>query len=104
MSFSTVKSFVELAKYLLEQDGVQYILSERFNRDPIEEFFGQQRGHGGSCDNPSVDQFLKNTVSLRVQGSVTSAPERGNCRKRNTDTDVNSNSLPLPKCRCCTKK
>ena len=47
MSFSTVKSFVELAKYLLEQDGVQYILSERFNQDPIEEFFGQQRGHGG---------------------------------------------------------
>lgn len=75
------------------------MLSERFCQDPLESFFGKQRYRGGFGDNPSVKEFLDNTVSLRVQGSAALEPLRGNCaRKRPTADDT-----PLPK-RRRTKK
>ena len=89
-----VKSFVEIARYLLKQEGVEYVLSERFNQDPLEGFFGQQRAHGGRCDHPSVQQFVKNTVSLRVQKSAALAPLRGNSRKHPIEITVDNTPLP----------
>ena len=83
-------SFLELAPYLLEQPGVKFLYSERFNQDPVEAFFGQQRARGGRNDNPTVQQFCDTTVSLRVQRSAAL-----NCRKRDTDTiQVDETSLP----------
>ena len=74
------------------------MLSERFCQDPLEAFFGKQRGQGGRNDNPTVYQFLKNTVSLRIQSSVATDPMRGNCRKRLTDSEANDvDETPLPK-------
>ena len=91
---SIVKSFVELARYLLSIDGVRYLLSERFNQDALEEFFGMQRGHGGRCDNPTIMQFIKNTVSLRIQKSAVLPPAQGNCgRKRTKDIMVDDTPL-----------
>ena len=88
-------SFLELAPYLLEQPGVKFLYSERFNQDPVEAFFGQQRARGGRNDNPTVQQFCDTTVSLRVQRSAALNPVRGNCRKRDTDTiQVDETSLP----------
>ena len=40
----------------------------------MEEFFGPQRSRGGHNDNPTVKQFLENTVSLRIQKSAALAP------------------------------
>ena len=37
-----VHSFVELTKYLLDQPGVFYFLSEKLCQDPLESFFGKQ--------------------------------------------------------------
>ena len=62
-----VKSFVEMTRYLLALPGVKFVLSERFFQNPLEAFFGKQRAQGGRNDNPTVQQFLKNTVSLRSQ-------------------------------------
>ena len=59
--FFLVKPFVEISKYLLEQPGVHYLLSERFSQDPLEDFFGKQRAHGCWCENPTVQQFIKKT-------------------------------------------
>ena len=39
-----MKSFVELNKYLLKQDGVRYFLSEKLCQDPLESFFLAKRG------------------------------------------------------------
>ena len=50
--------------------GVRYLLSEKFTQDPLESFFGKQRYKGGWNDNPSVKEFMDNTVSLRIQGSA----------------------------------
>ena len=95
--FSAVHSFVEMVPCLLSVPEVEYILSERLCQDPLESFFGKQRAAGGRCDNPTVEQFCKNTVSLRLQGSAALEPLRGNCGKRlvqNSNVDLN---VPLPK-------
>lgn len=89
-----------MAPCLLSVPGVEYILSERLCQDSLESFFGKQRAAGGRSDNPTVQQFCKNTVSLRVQGSAALEPVRGNCGKRPTnssETDVTDLSTPLPK-------
>ena len=62
--------------------GCKFILTERFCQDPVENFFGKQRGAGGRCENPTVQQFLYNTNSLRVQRSMSLNPIYGNCRSR----------------------
>lgn len=104
MLFVTVHSFVEMAQCLLSLPGVQYILSEKLCQDPVEAFFGKQRAAGGRNDNPTVQQFCQNTVSLRVQGSAALDPVRGNCGKREHCTiDANLLSAPLAKRPRCTK-
>ena len=45
-------------------DGVKVILSEHLSQDPLEKFFGCQRMRGGTHDNPSVQEFCKNTQAL----------------------------------------
>ena len=90
-------SFVEMAQYLLKLKGVKCLLSERFCQDPVEAFFGKQRACGGRNDNPTVKQFLENTVSLRLQGSVALDPIRGNCRKRKRVKEITIDETPFPK-------
>ena len=95
----SVHSFVELTRYLLGLPGVNYFLSEKLCQDPLESFFGKQRMRGGYCDNPTVQAFLKGTVSLRVQGSMALQPLRGNSRreKENTEPLIYDDALPLSK-------
>ena len=59
----SVCSFVEMARYLLSQKPGLFLLSERFNQDPLESFFGQQRARGGRSDNPNVATFC---IMLRL--------------------------------------
>ena len=56
-------------KFLVSQ-GMEYVLTELFNQDPVEVFFGQQRSKGDRCDNPSAKQFLHNTQAIMVQKSL----------------------------------
>jgi len=58
-----LKSFVEMAKFLLSQPGVNFILSERFSQDPLEVFFGEQRAQGGQNDNPIFKEHCVNKSS-----------------------------------------
>ena len=48
----TVQSHIEAIQFLLQQ-GFQYVLSERFMQDVLEDYFGHQRAKGGRADNPS---------------------------------------------------
>jgi len=85
---------------LLSAPGVDYILSERLSQDPLESFFGKQRAAGGRSDNPTVQQFCKNTVSLRVQGSAALEHLRCNCGKisiSGTDNSIADLSASPPK-------
>ena len=78
-----VKSFVEVVRHLLTLPGVegQFILSERFSQDSLENYFGQQRARGGRCDNPTVKTCIEAAQSLRVQKSFGLQPVRGNCNR-----------------------
>ena len=59
----TVHSFKEVCKFLLEQ-GISYILSERFCQDDLENYFGRQRAIGHRRDNPIVRDagYYDNTI------------------------------------------
>ena len=65
----TTHSSMELVKYLLNQ-GVPYVLTERFCQDPLENYFGQQRSIGRRKDNPSLRDFSYNDNTIRTQKSL----------------------------------
>ena len=73
--FFSVLAFVEATKYLLE-NGVQYILSQVFNQDPLEEHSRRQRGMGRRCDNPNLWTFGQvyfkwlNNVSITLEWHI----------------------------------
>lgn len=68
-----------LTKELLQEKGVKYVLSERFNQDPLEEYFSKQRGLGGGNDNPSVLEFNRRARGIQVAGAALRATLSGNC-------------------------
>ena len=83
-----VNSIIELIQYSLKlPGGIKYFLTEYVSQDCLEAFFGQQRMRGGRNDNPSVKSFLESTSSLRIQGSQSLKPFRGNCRRRKLCTE-----------------
>ena len=92
-----VESFLEVGPYLLKQPGVKFLYAERFNQDPLEAFFGQQRAKGGRNDNPTVMQFCDAAVSLRIQKSAALEPIRGNCKRQTADIIVDDTPLPKRK-------
>ena len=93
-----VTSFVELTRMVLDMPGVKYFLSEKLCQDPLESFFGKQRMRGGYSDNPTVEHFLKGTVSLRVQGAVAAEPNKGNCSRDEQNMIMPPvDDTPLPK-------
>lgn len=70
-----------LGKEMLSLPGVHFLLSEKFNQDPLEQYFSKQRGMGGFCDNPTVRQFQHNALRLQVSGAPSVlAASRGNCQ------------------------
>lgn len=94
--FSTVHSFIEITRKLLRIERVKYILSDKLNQDPIEEFFGKQRGAGGHHDNPTLAQFGHAYVRNIAAGSLVRGPARGNVRIRDAPLPAESEE-PLPK-------
>ncbi len=91
-------SFIELVQYLFTVPGVESFLSQRICQDPLENFFGCQRQRGGVHDNPNVQEFTKNTQSLRVINSFCRGPAHGNCRGGLANTIIsNEENEPLPK-------
>ena len=65
----TVQYTIESTKFLL-QGGMDYVLTERFCQDPVEEFFGKQRQLGRRSDNPDINQFGYNSNTIRTDMSI----------------------------------
>jgi len=96
----TVYSFVEIIKYLIN-DGMPYVLTERFNQDLVEEYFGRQRSLGRRNDNPTVHQFGYQANTIRLQRSVCQV-SGGNTsgrhsKKKNSWSSVDNEPLPKRK-------
>lgn len=58
----SVHSAIEAAKFLL-QEGMEFVLTERFCQDPLAEYFGSQRKLGRRNDNPDI-KHLGTTTTL----------------------------------------
>ena len=65
----SVHSHVEAIQFLLKQ-GFQYVLSERFMQDVLEDYFGHQRVKGGRADNPSAYEFGYNNLTIAAQRDI----------------------------------
>ena len=51
----TTNAIAEVTTFLSE--GVEFVLTERFCQDEIEEYFGSQRQLGRRSDNPDLQMF-----------------------------------------------
>ena len=89
----TVHSFKEVCKFLLQQ-GISYILSERFCQDDLENYFGRQRAIGHRRDNPTVRDAGYNDNTIKSQYSV--RPIAGNVRANLHKFNI-IDETPLPK-------
>ena len=65
----TVHSFKEVCKFLLEQ-GISYILSERFCQHDLENYYGRQRAIGHRRDNHTVRDAVCNENTIKSQYSL----------------------------------
>jgi len=90
---TTCKSIIECVTYLL-QNGVDYVLTERFCQDDLKNYFGKQRAIGRRKDNPRVIDVGYNDNTIKTQFSV--QPIGGNVRA--TDGEEKNISIqPLKK-------
>ena len=64
-----VHSHIEAIQFLLKE-GFQYVLSERFMQDVLEDYFGHQRSKGGRSDNPTAQQFGYNDLTIAAQRDI----------------------------------
>ena len=84
---------MELVPYLFIIPDAPPFLSRRISQDPLQKFFGLQRQRGRVNENPSMQEFLRNTQALRVI-KMASISVKGNCRE---DATVDENE-------CCPIK
>ncbi|PFX11571.1 uncharacterized protein LOC111319534 [Stylophora pistillata] len=94
----TVHSAIECTKFLL-QEGMEFILRERFCQDPVEQYVGDQRKLGRHCDNPDIHQFGYNANTIQIQRSVScqSGNTRGRKDKHRQWEQVTNDNLPCRK-------
>ena len=74
----TVYSIINVVKFLISE-GCEFILTERFCQDIVEENFGRQRGLGRRKDNSTIRDFGYNDNILRIQRSC--VPVEGNTKE-----------------------
>ena len=70
-------SIIEVTKFLLQM-GMPFVLTDRFNQDVVEEYFGRHRSLGRRNEAPSLYQFGYNSNTIRMQRPV--PPVTGNTR------------------------
>ena len=100
--YNLAHSLPEMTKLLLSDKNVQFVLTERFNQDPIEIYFGQQRARGQRNDNPSVSQFLENAQAIVVQKTLVTGGSSCINHKRE-GLELSPLCQPLPKRKCIRK-
>ena len=67
---------------LLNEDGVNFLLSEKLSRDPLQECFSKQRAKEGADQNLTFEMFNRNFLGLNVAGDELVRVVNGNTRGR----------------------
>ena len=65
----SINAHIEAIQFLLDE-GFEYVLSERFMQDVLEDYFGHQRAKGGRSDNPTAEQFGYNDLTIAAQRDI----------------------------------
>ena len=73
----SVKSAIAITKFLLSK-GFEFVLTERFCQDDVEEYFGYQRAQGRRSDNPSGADFGYNDLRISTLRDVAPQSIEGN--------------------------
>ena len=65
----TTKSIIEVTKFLINE-GAEFVLTERFCQDTVEQYFGNQRKFGRRNENPDLYEagYFDNTI--RIQKTI----------------------------------
>ena len=87
---------IALIKFLLGA-GLKFVLTNHFCQDPVEQYFGKQRGIGRRSDNPTIYLFGYNDNKIRMYRS--NAQVLGNTSgKTSTEKRVRAvDNTPLPR-------
>ena len=102
----TVKSAIATTKFLLSE-GFEFVLTERFCQDDVEEYFGYQRAQGRRSDNPSASEFGYNDLRIATLRDVAPQSIEGNVSGRHAGKKskwCNVSNEPLPKRKSKKKK
>ena len=96
--FITCHSIVGVVQFLLNE-GMEYVLTNRFCQDPVEEYFGCQRQIGRRSDNPDLQKFGYGTNTIRIQKYVSSPSgnTRGAYDKKRCWENVTNEVVPRRK-------
>ena len=95
----TVYSVIEATQFLL-QEGMEFVLTEPFCQDSLEEYFGHQRKLGRRNDNPDIQAFDYNNNAIRIQRQVSCLSGNTRGRKDRTRAWEQITDDPIP----CKKK
>ncbi|XP_036146648.1 uncharacterized protein LOC118646884 [Monomorium pharaonis] len=74
----SLRSTMDLCKYLIDKFNFKYLLTGKVNQDNLEKFFGTIRQCAGCNDHPNCPTFLQLYKLLSVY-SVIKPPKYGNC-------------------------
>ena len=91
---TSVYSLIECTKFLINH-GFQYVLTNKFNQDPLEEHFGRHRALARRSTNPTLHTLVYQENKLRIQRSIaTLITPKGNIsgRKRRHEGITITNS------------
>lgn len=72
---STLKSTLKLSKFLRQKNGYLFVMTNRFNQNNLEKFFGIMRAHCGTHDHPNSLLFIQLYRLLSVYALI--KPPRG---------------------------
>lgn len=89
--------FSLLFKRFLLGEGMEYILTERFCQDTLEEYFGNQRKLGRRSDNPDIRLIGYNDNAIRIQRSISCQSGNTRGRKDKSKAWVNVTDDPVPR-------
>ena len=93
--FLAAKGFVGVAQYLLQQPGVEYILSEKFNQDKLESLFGNFRQMQGGHEAPSVADVNIRMNVARQKSSQQLHALRGNTFNKASVEELKIDDTPM---------
>ena len=85
-------------KYLLD-NGIDFVLSNKFCQDPLEARFGMYRGLGQVSENPNLYTFGYQENKIRLQRSLAmTLQSKGNIgRRKRANDSVQISNCPLKK-------